>query len=157
MYALGPTAIQHLGRRQFLALYLLGGAFSQRESATNLQLKLTVSRVSVFFLLLGLRVQLCSCVCIYLTSCASISRRRPCSHRGIKHSIHHAAASDIHGETGWRGCGRGGGPKRVPVDRPQRCGAFSGKSIRSDWKWVCSVHSLLGLACHLRVLYAPLL
>ncbi|CAN0198554.1 unnamed protein product, partial [Ectocarpus sp. 6 AP-2014] len=29
MYTLGPTAIQHLGRRQFLALYLLGGAFSQ--------------------------------------------------------------------------------------------------------------------------------
>eukprot|EP00752_Nemacystus_decipiens_P004360 g3984.t1 len=29
MYALGPTAIQQLGRRHFLALYLLGGAFSQ--------------------------------------------------------------------------------------------------------------------------------
>eukprot|EP00903_Cladosiphon_okamuranus_P015459 g14275.t1 len=29
MHTLGPTAIQQLGRRQFLALYLLGGAFSQ--------------------------------------------------------------------------------------------------------------------------------
>lgn len=33
MYTLGPTAIQHLGRRQFLSLYMLGGAFSQRENA----------------------------------------------------------------------------------------------------------------------------
>lgn len=33
MYSLGPTAIQQLGRRQFLALYLLGGAFSQRKIA----------------------------------------------------------------------------------------------------------------------------
>lgn len=35
MYTLGPTAIQHLGRRQFLALYLLGGAFSQRENTLS--------------------------------------------------------------------------------------------------------------------------
>lgn len=54
MYTLGPTAIQQLGRRQFLALYLLGGAFSQRKIATRFCFLRPLSLLSftqiVFFL-----------------------------------------------------------------------------------------------------------
>lgn len=35
VYNLGTTALQLLGRRQFLALYLLGGAFSQSKNINS--------------------------------------------------------------------------------------------------------------------------
>ncbi|CAM9646945.1 unnamed protein product [Pylaiella littoralis] len=58
MYTLGPTAIQHLGRQQFLALYLLGGAFAQlcQVLGPNIARRLglpTVLQVDPYFISAG--------------------------------------------------------------------------------------------------------
>lgn len=36
VYNVGAAAMQHLGRRRFLALYLLGGTFAQGETIDRL-------------------------------------------------------------------------------------------------------------------------